>query len=476
MKILFIDPHLSSKKSPPPLNLVSIMTVCSKANHDVKRIAFEIDNRRFSNLDDFYTFEKEFCETIGKLSVDYDIFAVTTTFSVLKRVEILLKTAKRYNPKIKTVIGGGFTHYLLLCNEWLMNLYSRCPSLDYIVIGEGEETIIELLNNIQNPANCQGIIYQNSNIKFSGHRKLLGALDLLPLNSYSNYDLSNVSHLRILASRGCPYSCAFCEVCVQWGGQYRIRSESNVVSEIESIIQNFNIRKIRFADSTFTLHPRLEYICDKITKMNAEWVAYARVSDITDRKLEYMKKSGCKGLYFGIETASNETLEKINKKITPQTIKNVIKKVQHYGIKVSGTMILGFPHEILNDIKKTMKFAKDLNLEGYSWHRYMHPVESIIQNPTLIKKFDWRNFETDIPYELIPELVWRYPEVSEDMHVPIILAELRETNLPNVPINSNINLPEYVKLLMNELDGYMSECAQQNEVRVMNSTVERMLS
>jgi hypothetical protein len=106
----------------------------------------------------------------------------------------------------------------------------------------------------------------------------------------------------------------------------------------------------------------------------------------------------------------------------------------------------------------------------------MTPVETIIRSPDLIKMFNWFKFQTDIPYELIPELIWRYPEAAEDIHVPIILAELGETSIPNVPVNKQMSLPEFVRVLRSELVGYMSECAQQNEIRVMNSTVERMLS
>lgn len=476
MKILFIDPHLSSKNSAPSLNLMNIITVCEYANHETKKIGFEIDDRHFEKLNNFYDFEKGFCEQIGQQSKDYDVIAVTTTFSVIKRTKMILDAARKYNPSIKTIIGGGFTHYLLMCEEWLADLYSECLSLDYAVVGEGEDTIIELLNKIADPCKVKGVIYRNGSIKFTGVRNLITNLDALPINDYAKYATSKYSHIRLLAARGCPHSCSFCEVCLQWGGEYRIRSARSVAKEIEHIQKTINISKIRFADSTFTLHPMLKQICEEITPLKTEWVAYARVNDITDEKLSYMKKSGCKGLYFGIESASDKTLRSINKKITSHEIKNIVHKVQSYGIKVSGTMILGFPHETLDDIRQTISFVKELNLDGYSWHRYMLPVELIARNPKHIKRFNWSTFETDIPYELIPELARLHPEVTEDMHVPIILAELKERNVPNVPINRHISLPEYTKLLIKELDGFMSECAQQDEIRVMNSTVERMLN
>jgi radical SAM superfamily enzyme YgiQ (UPF0313 family) len=476
MRILFVDPHLSSKSSAPSLNLVTIMTGCLNFGHEVKRVAFEVDDRHFKNLDKFYELEREFSNQIGKMSIEYDVIAVTTTFAVIKRTEMILAAAKKHNPSIKTIIGGGFTHYLLLCSEWLQSLRNCCPSLDYIVVGEGEEIIIDLLNNLYTELPVAGVIYCNGESKFGGIRKPITDLDSLPINNYAGHDLTGVSFLRVLASRGCPYSCSFCEVCLQWGGKYRARSEKSVTAEIANIVQNAGITKIRFADSTFTLHPRLRQVCDGIKKFGVEWVAYARVSDITDEKLEYMKTSGCKGLYFGIEAGNDKTLEEVDKKITSETIRNAVRKTKKHGIKVSGTMILGLPNETVDDIRETINFTKGLDLDGYSWHRYMYPAELIVKDKNLIKRFDWQKFETDVPYELIPELVWKYPETSEDMHVPIILAELKETNLPAVPVNSNINLPEYVKLLSTELEGYMSECAQQNEVRVMNSTVERMLS
>lgn len=478
MKILFIDPHLSSKVSPPSLNLLSIMTICRHYGHEVEKISLEIDARRFDSFDDFYEYERFFCEEVGRQCKHYDVIGVTTTFSVLSRTKRIIEAAKKYNPFIKTIIGGAFTHYLLICKEWLEAIFKECSSLDYVVIGEAEETIIDLLENLNNPHIVKGLFFKNRSNKicYTGKRPLITDLDSLPINDYSIYDSPGFNHIRVLAARGCPYNCSFCEVCIQWGGKYRIRSEHSIVAEILNVLKTRHIRKIRFNDSTFTIHPRLKYICNRIAPLNVEWVAYSRIGDITDEKLEIMKAGNCKGLYFGIESGNDKTLNIIKKGINPNHTKSIIQKVANYGIKASGTMILGFPHESLSDVKDTIKFAKELNLDGYSWHRYMRPFKLISKNPRLIEKFNWFNFDTDIPYELIPELVWQHPEVSEDMHIPIILAELKEKSLPDVPVNDQISLSQFVRLLIDELDGYLSECAQQNEIRVMNSTVERMLA
>lgn len=477
MNILFVDPHLSSKISAPPLNLVNIMTVCRQSGHEVTWMPFMVDKQHFENLDAFEAYEDNFVETIGERCRGYDDIGITTTFAVLKRTKKILDAAKRYNPAIKTVIGGGFTQYLFMCKEWLETVYNACPSLDYIVIGEGEITTVDLFEHLSDPSGVAGIIYnKNGEFRYTGNRALITDLNALPTSDYAPYDMSSVNHVRVLASRGCPFSCSFCEVCIQWGGKYRTRNEKSIAQEITSIKQQTHLNKIRFADSTFTINPRLQQICESIEPMGVEWVAYARASDIEDEKLAAMKRSGCKGLYFGIESASDATLDSVNKRIDSQTITSAIRNTQEHNIKASGTMILGFPGETINDIKKTINFAKGLGLDGYSWHRYMLPVELIIKDERLVKKFNWFNFSTDIPYELVPEMVWLRPEASEDMHVPIILAEIGETTLPNVSINEHIRLSEFVDVLKQELSGYMSECAQQNEVRVMNSTVERMLS
>lgn len=476
MKILFVDPHISSKTSAPPLNLVNIMTVCRQEGHEVERVAFEIDEQRFANLKAFGSYEREFCDEVGRRCRGCDAVGVTTTFAVLKRTGMILESAKRNNPTIRTILGGGFTHYLYMCDEWRAAVYDAFPSLDYIIVGEGERTVVDLLDKLREPAEVAGLIYRNGSVRRTGVRAFIDDLDSLPISDYAPYDMSSVNHVRVLASRGCPFRCSFCEVCVQWGGRYRVCNEDSIAREISSIQRQTGISKIRFADSTFTINPRLHQICRAIEPLGVEWVAYARVSDIAIEKLDAMKKSGCKGLYFGIESASDATLDAVNKKIDAQTIVSAIRDVQQHGIKASGTMILGFPNESADDVKRTIDFAKGLGLDGYSWHRYMVPVEHIVRDEASVKKFNWFNFETDIPYELVPELVWRCPEVSEDMHIPIILAELGETSLPRVPVNSQLSLPEFVRVLKQELAGYMSECAQQHEVRVMNSTVERMLS
>lgn len=132
------------------------------------------------------------------------------------------------------------------------------------------------------------------------------------------------------------------------------------------VYDEYNIRNIEFLDDTFTLNQkRAEKICDGIIEQgwDISWGASSRVDTLSKKLVEKMKKAGCWIIFLGIESGSQEILNAIGKGITIEQVKRAVKIVKDAGIEVLGSFIIGFPQDTIETIKKTIKFAKSLNLD-----------------------------------------------------------------------------------------------------------------
>jgi len=170
------------------------------------------------------------------------------------------------------------------------------------------------------------------------------AFDLLP--SFDPYYIS-VKHgqpfAMIYASKGCPYSCMYCNVS---GTKLKIKSVNRLMEEIDYLKKNYNIKTISFFDETFTLdHKRVYELCKRIKKYNIKWYANSRTNLVTLPLLKAMRRAGCKAISFGIESGSQKILDNVSKRTTVQKHKNALRWSAKAGIKVHCSFILGLPGE-----------------------------------------------------------------------------------------------------------------------------------
>ena len=255
---------------------------------------------------------------------------------------------------------------------------------DVAVIGEGEQTMLELVNQFENNgvlSQVRGIAYRDKDtgqVKKTSPRGLVDNLDILPPPSrdlfdnysYKKYFSGRFGHktTAIMTSRGCPFSCDFCSRPV-FGSEFRSRSASKVADEIEEVI-SLGYDRIWFADDCFTLNRhRLIEVCDEIIKRGLKigWECLSRVDTLDSDTAEKMKLAGCVRMFFGIESGNDSILKTMNKQITTKQAYIAIQLCKKKGIKTGAFFILGYPGENSKTVLDTLKFASSLPLDYLSF-------------------------------------------------------------------------------------------------------------
>jgi radical SAM superfamily enzyme YgiQ (UPF0313 family) len=290
----------------------------------------------------------------------------------------IIKAVKGKRPDLKIIAGG--VHVSILPREIL----ARCPEIDYIVIGEGERTIVELLETLNSGLSTEslaGIGYRSGDhIAINARRPLMADLDELPMPAWGKLpveryevvtpdrvsDPSKGGGLTISSERGCPFNCTFCASGNVFGKSYRSRSPEKIVEEIEYIVATFNVRNFFFVDEVLTFSEDMVLgLCRLLREKNLKikWACNSRCNakGLTEKAIHAMKDAGCVRIDFGIESGSPAILRSINKGITVRDIYSAVSLAHRHGLSITALMIVGLPGETLDDIRATLHLV--LNIE-----------------------------------------------------------------------------------------------------------------
>lgn len=279
----------------------------------------------------------------------------------------IAKLAKEINSEIIVMVGGP--HPTVIGASILDN-----PNIDIVVKGEGERTVVELLDAVSKEESLdkvEGIIYRaDHQIIETPNRAFIEDLDSLvfpqeyaheALKDYHKYPISAFRH--IFATRGCLYNCFFCGSRYIWSRRVRFRSAANVTDEITSL-QRMGIRWIEFDDDTFGVTKEyIRQLCDSLISNcpRIKWGCEIHVNLVDEQIIALMKKAGCCHIRLGIESGNNEMLKRVRKNITIEKAITAADIIRKYGIKLTAFFIIGFPEETeytLNDTLKAMKKIK----------------------------------------------------------------------------------------------------------------------
>lgn len=258
------------------------------------------------------------------------------------------------------------------------------PDFDLVVLGEGEQTMLEIINHFTNGTSLtaiNGVAYQEKatgQIKRTPPRPLIGNLDSLPPPSRELFDNSSYKKYydrkfgykttAILTSRGCPFECDFCSKPI-FGNKFRSRSASQIVDEVEEVI-GLGYDRVWFADDCFTLdRARLIEVCDEIINrgLQIDWECLSRVDTFDQEIAAKMKNAGCIRVFFGIESGNDSILKIMKKQITTQQAALATKTCKESGIKAGAFFILGYPGENHHTILDTVRLASSLPLDYLSF-------------------------------------------------------------------------------------------------------------
>jgi radical SAM superfamily enzyme YgiQ (UPF0313 family) len=239
---------------------------------------------------------------------------------------------------------------------------------DYVVRGEGEETVVELLRWLKDGdqsslSEIRGLSYRtDGEIHHNPSRSPLRELDALPYPDLSLIEgFEKMKVVPMITSRGCPFNCTFCSVTKMFGRRYRFRSSLKVIEEIESLCREFPDRAFFFYDDNFTASPgRTKALLEEVLRRRVRfrWAAQTR-ADVTkdERLIALMREAGCYRLFIGLESVNPETLKAYRKSQTVEEIEECIEILRRHDISVHGMFALGGDDDDLGTIKDTANFA-----------------------------------------------------------------------------------------------------------------------
>ncbi|KKL48123.1 hypothetical protein LCGC14_2328690, partial [marine sediment metagenome] len=288
-----------------------------------------------------------------------------------------LELLKQRLPSTKVVLGGS--HPTALPERTL----SECKA-DFLVLGEGEITLDELVGQIGSGAgdwgSIKGLAFRDGDgsVVVNEPRPLIEDLDTLPFPARDLVDndlyyppptkkVSSGLSTLISTSRGCPFNCGFCSANTVWmSRRIRSRSAENLVDEMTECVRRYGISSFNFADEFFTADKaRVLEICELIGRRGLEitWVCSARAQKLDRQTLETMKRAGCLELSFGIESGSPEILERMDKRIDLDEAKRVISTANDLGIRTHAGFIIGYPGETEQTVRQTVRAARWLDVD-----------------------------------------------------------------------------------------------------------------
>ena len=344
-----------------------------------------------------------------------------TTPMYLKAKEVI-KTIRSLSKTVNIIVGGP--HPTIMPKETLKDN----TEIDVAVLGEGEIIVIELVDAIRenkNLSHVNGIAFRDKDhIILTDQREYIKDLDeipfpawhLLPMQRYrptASYYRQLPSYLMI-TSRGCAFKCAYCSQI--FGKTFRYHSSQRIMSEMEILISRYNAKEIIFRDDTFTLNnTRIEILCRDIMASGlhkrVKWSCATRVDCVNEKLLKLMKRAGCWGIHFGVESGSQRLLDKIHKGIRIEQIKDAFRWSHEAGIETRAYFMLGLPGETRVDSFRTIDFAKELNPD---WVQFTlttpYPgteLFSIAQKDGTLKSKDWQFYQSwagwaDTPLPYVP--------------------------------------------------------------------------
>lgn len=386
MKILLVDPPGKNKGLNTGLGYLSAVL---KADHEIN--VLDLNNIEMGLCGDPNPEMSinELDERILSAVNEYEpsLFGISIKTFTTQISRHILKFIRDNRPKILTVVGGP--HITLDGFNFI-----RENRVDFGIQGEGEHAFPKLCAALdQNTSfnNIEGLYYwQNDELCHNLRKNEIKDLDILPFPLYDNFSsvISNKGYLKeypLLSSRGCPYSCAYCSMPKIMGRKWRPHTTERVISELKHAKEKYHSKSFTVVDDNFTLNlKRVEEICDSLIseKLNFSWNSQngIRADRINEFIANKMKRSGCRYVWIGIESADETVFNAINKGEKLDDIKKGIRYLKNEGIGVGGFFITGLPFSTKKSDLKAIDFVKKQGIDGW-WFNFVPYAHT--------QAFDW---------------------------------------------------------------------------------------
>jgi anaerobic magnesium-protoporphyrin IX monomethyl ester cyclase len=384
----------------PPMGLASVAATAERAGFEVAIIdgdALQI------TLD----------QTVERIvAAQPDVVGATVMTATMDITRIFFEKLKKVLPGVAVIAGGP--HVSAMPGQTLED----SPDIDICVIGEGDETIVEILDTLENRGDLSkiaGIAFrQDGKVSVTQSRSPIEDLTTLPLPAYHlldhalyrSYGWNNwVSGFRqplgvIFSSRGCVGKCNFCAAHTVFGQGIRFFSLQQIKEQLDYLMHTWKIRILYFQDDTFTANRRMvndicDYIIEKGYNRQLEIMVSSRVDTVHPATLKKMREASVRWICFGVESGNQEILDRMFKRITVDQIRKAYTASREAGLFIAGNFMIGHLGETRETAMDTIRLACELDQEYASFaiaiplpgtELYRHCIENNIPLPT------WNDF------------------------------------------------------------------------------------
>ena len=322
-----------------PWGVMSLEAVMRRAGHDVT--IWNLYDKPWVVVNDLI---KKF---------ECDVYGISC-FTLNRRGSIsVAECIREHHLNAHITMGGPHASFL---SEEMM---SHCSALDSVVVGEGENTMLELLERLSAKEPIVGVSgllsRQGDKLAFGGVRPRIKDLDSIP--SIFDHGFGGI----LITSRGCPGECTYCGAPALWERRVTMQSAERVLEELDIIINKHGIKRFGMKDDTFTMkRSRTIAICKGIVERGLKclWTCDTRVASIDDECLEWMRRAGCWMISFGVESGSPEVLKGIKKRTTPEMIEKATKAAKKFGFFIRYYLMIGNRGESPKTIQDTMELVE----------------------------------------------------------------------------------------------------------------------
>jgi len=326
--------------------------------------------------------EKDIYEKINNIPLA-DVYSFTTYCTNYNNIKKCIKYIRIKSPDSIIVLGGPNA-------SALPEFTFKDSGCDYVVIGEGEDAFLKIINSINYmefiPLIINGIGREN--------------IDTLPLPGWDLVDLHKFNRvldgervISILSSRGCPNNCTHCNSVVMGAGRkIRYRSTENIIEEIK-YLQSLGYNNFRFNDDNFVCRPNIKELTNELKKLNIKYRAFAHIKDLTDETCKLLSESGCLHISIGIESMNPDNLKFLRKNTNVEMVDINLRNVKRYNMISRVYFIVGLIADTDKTIEQYMTIASLLDFDEFSAYPLIcYPGTAIYNTP---EKFGYKIIEKD---------------------------------------------------------------------------------
>lgn len=418
MNILFINPSTSryTRSVSVPLGLLSIASYLESKGHNVRIYDRTVSKEKLQSVIDSFKPDVSGISLVSYKSIE-DVLGIS-------------EELKKQN--IPVFIGGPLASVLT-------ELVLDCKTVEAVSLGEGEETWLEIAEKYdytkESLKNIGGLAFKNSegNVIYTEQRPFVDLSLLPPLNwklinvpQYYQSSYGCDKMLYLYSAKGCPFSCTFCYNKDFHKCTYRKRPLEVLLEEIRFLVENYGMDGVYFADELWCKNRKeLQEVCDALKSLELDfvWGCQTRIGLFDETDFSYMYNSGCRWIFFGIESGSPRILKEINKRIDYDKIQGTFESCKKAGLACIGSFIAGFPGETCDDLKLTVKLIKSLDTSLINMN-YLALIPGSEIYKSLIEEGKYKEVETLRDFgkkNPLDKMEYNYSEIP-DIDIKVVRA------------------------------------------------------